>query len=88
MASGRPVIASSKVGGAPDLIQPGVNGWIFESGDRNALEGALCRAVAVGGRGLHAMGRAAQAQSVHWSTAESARRIGEAVLAAPVSDRR
>ncbi len=87
MASGRPVIASSKVGGARDLIRAGVDGWIFESGDRKALEGALGRAVDVGRRGLRTMGRAAQAQSVHWSTAESARRIGEAVLAASVSDR-
>jgi glycosyltransferase involved in cell wall biosynthesis len=83
MASGRAVIASSKAGGACDLIQSGENGWIFESGNRNALEDILRRAVARGRPGLHAMGRAAQAQSVHWSTEESARRISEAVLAWP-----
>jgi glycosyltransferase involved in cell wall biosynthesis len=81
MASGRAVIASSKAGGACDLIQSGENGWIFESGNRNALEDILRRAVAYGRSGLHAMGRAAQAGSVHWSTEESARRIGRAVLA-------
>jgi glycosyltransferase involved in cell wall biosynthesis len=83
MASGRAVIASTKVGGACDLIQSDENGWIFESGDRKALEDVLRRAVNHGGPGLHAMGRAAQASSVHWSTEESARRIGEAVLACP-----
>jgi glycosyltransferase involved in cell wall biosynthesis len=83
MASGRAVIASTKVGGACDLIQCGENGWIFESGDRKALEDVLRRAVNCGRPGLHAMGRAAQASSVHWSTEESARRIGEAVLACP-----
>jgi glycosyltransferase involved in cell wall biosynthesis len=83
MASGRAVIASTKVGGACDLIQSGENGWIFESGDRKALEDVLRRAVNCGGPGLHAMGRAAQASSVHWSTEESARRIGEAVLTCP-----
>jgi glycosyltransferase involved in cell wall biosynthesis len=83
MASGRAVIASSKAGGARDLIRSGENGWIFESGNRSALEEILRRAVAYGRPGLHAMGRAAQAESVHWSPEESARRIGEAVLAWP-----
>jgi glycosyltransferase involved in cell wall biosynthesis len=83
MASGRAVIASTKVGGACDLIQIGANGWIFESDDRKALEDVLRRAVSCGRSGLHAMGRAAQASTVHWSTEESARRIGEAVLACP-----
>jgi glycosyltransferase involved in cell wall biosynthesis len=83
MASGRAVIASSKVGGAYDLIRSGENGWIFESGDRSALEGLLRRVVASGRRGLHAMGQTAQASRVHWSSEESARRIGEAVLACP-----
>ena len=83
MASGRAVIASTKVGGACDLIQPNRNGWIFESGDRKALENVLRLAINGGRPGLHAMGRAAQASSVHWSTEESARRIGEVVLACP-----
>jgi glycosyltransferase involved in cell wall biosynthesis len=81
MASGRAVIASTRVGGACDLIQSGENGWIFESGDRTALENVLRRALACGGPGLLAIGRVAQARSVRWSTEESARRIGEAVLA-------
>ena len=41
MASGRPVIAGSKVGAARDLITAGVNGWIFESGDLDALVNVL-----------------------------------------------
>ena len=81
MACGRAVIASSKVGGARDLIQPGENGWIFESGNQNALEAILRRALEAGVSGLHAMGGAALASSVHWSTQESAHRIVEAVVA-------
>jgi glycosyltransferase involved in cell wall biosynthesis len=81
MASGRAVIASTKVGGACDLIQPGENGWTFESGDRIALTAVLREAIELGGAGLRAMGRVAQAGSAQWSTEESARRIGEAVLA-------
>jgi glycosyltransferase involved in cell wall biosynthesis len=81
MASGRAVIASSNVGGARDLIHPGKNGWIFESGDLTALADTLRLAAADGRPALHCMGSAAQALSVHWSTEVSARRIGEAVLA-------
>lgn len=81
MASGRAVIASTRVGGACDLIQPGENGWIFESGDRAALTHLLRQAVGYGRARLHAMGRAAQAGGVQWSTEASARRIGEATLA-------
>ena len=88
MASGRPVIASSKVGGARDLIRPGENGWMFESGDGNALEAILRRAIESGRDALHAMGKVAQARSAQWSTAESARRIGEAVVACLASEPR
>jgi glycosyltransferase involved in cell wall biosynthesis len=81
MASGRPVIASTKVGGACDLIQPGENGWIFESGDLRGLEEIL-RTASRARAALHDMGAAAQAGSAGWTSAQSARLIGEAVLAA------
>jgi glycosyltransferase involved in cell wall biosynthesis len=81
MAAGRAVIASSMVGGATDLIRSEKTGWIFESGSRSALEALLRRAIDMGRPGLHAMGKAAQAESVQWSTEESARCIGAAVLA-------
>jgi glycosyltransferase involved in cell wall biosynthesis len=88
MASGRAVIASTKVGGACDLITSGETGWIFESGNRHALEKLLHRAVDSGQATLHAIGRRAQASSVNWSTEVSARRICEAALAAMIGDRR
>jgi glycosyltransferase involved in cell wall biosynthesis len=81
MASGRPVIGSSMVGGACDLIRPGENGWLFESGDRGALQNILRIAVRCGRQGLRKMGAAAQAGSVSWTTEESARRISAAVVA-------
>jgi glycosyltransferase involved in cell wall biosynthesis len=84
MASGRAVIASSKVGGACDLIRSGENGWMFKSGDRKALEDVLRATVVCGRTRLHAMGRDAQDLSANWSTEESARRIGEAVLTCQV----
>ena len=80
LASGRPVIASTKVGGACDLIQPGKNGWIFESGDQSSLEGTLSAAIARGRKELHEMGMIGQSMSANWTSQESARRIGEAVF--------
>lgn len=80
MASGRAVIASSKVGAACDLIRPGQTGWIFESGDQMSLADVLRAAVASGRSQLHAMGRVAQAESVNWSSEASANRIAEAFL--------
>jgi hypothetical protein len=37
LACGRPVVASSRVGAARDLIAPGRNGWVYPSGDAAAL---------------------------------------------------
>ncbi len=84
LASGRPVIASTKCGGACDLVRHGENGWIFDAGNRPALEEVLRTAIERGRDALRAMGRVAQAESVHWSSEESARSISEAVLACAI----
>jgi glycosyltransferase involved in cell wall biosynthesis len=80
IASGRPVVASSKVGGARDLIQAGVNGWTFESGDQQGLQGILRRAIGLGRPRLQSMGAAAHGLSDSWSTQECAQRIAAVVL--------
>jgi glycosyltransferase involved in cell wall biosynthesis len=81
LASGRAVIASTKVGGARDLIRPDENGWTFKSGERRDLQMILERAVERGKAGLRAMGETAQRRSGQFSSEASAHRIGEAVLA-------
>ena len=55
----RPVIASSHVGGALDLVLPGRTGWTFPAGDVHALQACLADALADPAR-LRAMGRAAR----------------------------
>ena len=56
LACGRPVIASSRVGAARDLIVPGGNGWTFEASEHDELVQVLKRATTMGKGVLHAMG--------------------------------
>jgi glycosyltransferase involved in cell wall biosynthesis len=79
MASGRAVIAGARVGGARDLVQPAVNGWIFESANRAALTQVLRAAADRGVDGLRSMGRAARTFIAAWSTQIAAAKIGAAV---------
>jgi glycosyltransferase involved in cell wall biosynthesis len=85
MACARAVIASTRVGGARDLIAAGENGWTFAAGDRQALGEVLRTALASGRTGLLAMGEAGLARSASWSIAETARGIVDAVRAARVT---
>lgn len=47
LACGLPVVASSRVGAAFDLIAPGENGFPYEAGDPEALAACLSRALAL-----------------------------------------
>lgn len=80
MASGRPVIAGSKVGGARDLIIAGVNGWTFESGNLAQLTEAAKSALTCDENTLSAMGAAAEKMSASWSVEAAAAGIEDAVL--------
>lgn len=44
MSYGKPVI-STHVGGIPEIVKPGVNGWLFEPGDKNALGSIITEAM-------------------------------------------
>lgn len=59
MAAGVPV-AASRVGGIPDVVEEGVNGWTFTPGDTAALTDIVRRALACRDQ-LPTMGRAARA---------------------------
>lgn len=58
-ALGKPVLGAD-IGGIPELIEPGRTGWIFKSGDVDALAEAIARVQAT--TDLEAMGRAAREQ--------------------------
>jgi glycosyltransferase involved in cell wall biosynthesis len=55
MNAGKPVIVSDRVGAAPDLVQHGVNGWIYPHGNVAAL--SRCLTEAFNGNDLKEMGR-------------------------------
>lgn len=59
MALRRPVI-STFVGGIPELVQPGVNGWLVHAGSVESLAGALEEALRCEPARLAAMGEAAR----------------------------
>lgn len=44
MSYGKPVI-STNIGGIPEIVKPGVNGWLFQPGDREALTSVICEAM-------------------------------------------
>ena len=58
MGFGLPVIAT-RVGGAPEIVQPGVSGWLVDPGIEGVAT-ALLEAYRLGPSRLEAMGRAAQ----------------------------
>jgi len=81
MASGRAVIASSKVGAARDLVTHDLNGWVFEAGNLMSLTSAMRNALTAGPERLRRMGQAARGIISDWSTEAAARGIAEAVVA-------
>jgi len=81
LTCGRPVIASSRVGGARDLVAQDRNGWIFAAGDRDALIRVLRTAASLGRNALLAMGATGRDDSSRWSTEATAARIAQIVAA-------
>jgi len=80
MASGLPVIASSRVGARLDLVHPGVTGEVFPAGDVDALRQALDRLLQSDSDRTE-MGRNAARLIARWGIADTAAGVERAVLA-------
>ena len=74
----KPVLVSSHVGCGPDLVIPGQTGWIFPSGDGEALRTALADALSDPKR-LKAMGQAARAHIESYSYAQTTAGLQQAL---------
>lgn len=73
MARGLPVVAT-RAGGLPDKVLPGINGWLVEPGDADALAAAVAGALRAGPR-LTEMGRASRRlveERFSWTSAVAA----------------
>jgi glycosyltransferase involved in cell wall biosynthesis len=81
MAAGLPVIVSERCGCAADLVQPGINGLLFDPYDVDALASAMLE-IAEGSCDRQAMGRMSQKIVSRWSPARFAAGLGSAVEAA------
>lgn len=77
LALGRPVICTY-VGGIPELVEPGVSGWLVPASSADALAAAIREAIAAPTDRLEAMGRAGSARAAarHNIDTEAARLAG------------
>ena len=78
MCAGRAVIASDRVGAAPDLVRPGKNGAIFRTDDVDDLARAIREVIGDAGR-LAAMGARSRAIIERWSFEEDVAGLRQAL---------
>ena len=83
---GVPAVVSEAVGCAPDLIEPGLTGEVFETGSVESLRAALQRAAALVDR--RDVRDACRARVADYSVERAARGIAEAYDAAASPERR
>lgn len=78
MACGKPVLVSNKCGGAADLVKNGVNGYVFQSGNKEDLEDKIL-VLAADKNKLDKMGEESLAIIKEWSFEKAAAAIEKAL---------
>jgi glycosyltransferase involved in cell wall biosynthesis len=86
MASGLPVLVSNRCGCAPDLVEEGRNGFLFDPYDTASLAGAMYN-MAAERTDRASLGQASQSIIARWSPANFAQNLECAAEAALVADR-
>ena len=81
MASGLPVLVSKTCGCAPDLVSDGINGFIFDSQNREYLTSLMLK-ISTEQTDIAAMGRASRQRIAEWGPAHFADGFLSAVQAA------
>jgi len=79
MATGSLIIASSRVGGARDVVEEGINGWTFEAGRQDALAEIINRFRILDAERLANMKSAASERSRRWSLEAAAAALTQAL---------
>ena len=80
MNAGRPVIVSDRVGAAADLVEDGVNGFVYPSGDLGALASRLIRDLRIAGPARQ-MGERCLERITSWDFEADRRGLVEALSA-------
>jgi glycosyltransferase involved in cell wall biosynthesis len=82
MASELPILSSGNVGAAEELVQEGVNGFLFDPEDVEELAGLMARMSGMSSEERLAMGRASERLILEWGPERFARGAQEAVRVA------
>jgi colanic acid/amylovoran biosynthesis glycosyltransferase len=86
LALGRPVI-STYIAGIPELVEPGISGWLVPAGDVEPLVEAMAEAVTIDSAELERMGRKGAARAAHQHDAlTEARKIADLVANSSSTD--
>ncbi len=67
MASGLPVLVSNRCGAGRALVEEGINGWTFDPGNPEMLEGLMIRMSRLPAGTLHEMGERSKEMIGKWS---------------------
>ncbi len=76
MSAGLPIVASDACGAALDLVQDGINGFVFATGQAESLERALSGLLR---SDRASMGAASQSMIASWTPLQSAQNLGSIV---------
>ncbi len=78
-AAGLPLVLSSSIGAAPELLAPGENGWLCPPGDSAAVAAALAALIRLSPRARAAMGARSRGIVAGWGPDRFAGGMAEAI---------
>jgi glycosyltransferase involved in cell wall biosynthesis len=81
LASGMPVIASSRMGSSQEMIRDGVNGWLVEPDDAHGLAERIKAVLGLGGPDYLEMSRRARETAESYDVVRGAERFAQAANA-------
>jgi glycosyltransferase involved in cell wall biosynthesis len=83
LSAGVPILASTHSGAAKELVQDGINGWLFDPYDADSLYEGIDRALNTDSSALSLMSKHARESVVHLTPEAMASRIAAAISSLP-----